>query len=202
MTIDGGYHCPLGCAVVHLYSSSVPSTPPQPPLDSDGLSRGTKNNVTRSPHGNFFSVSRTFINLLTCEGYEGYHRHYVREPSCTKKESSAHLWLPVAIMLDTCPTSHKLAEKEIEWQKTYILPKSRTSLSHISIHLKNVVEPPDPYSSTSMSRVKIEHINSTPRQSSITVLKQRSKIKEKKTSSFTRLIIQPQGAFKKWKDLV
>ena len=117
MTIDGGYHCPLDYAVVHLYSSSLPSTPPQPPLDSDGLSRGTKNNVTRSPHGNFFSVSRTFINLVTCEGYEGYHRHYVREPSCTKKESSAHLWLPVAIMLDACPTSHKLAEKEVEWQK-------------------------------------------------------------------------------------
>ena len=70
MTIDGGYHCPLDYAVVHLYSSSVPSTPPQPPLDSDGLSRGTKNNVTRSPHGNFFSESRTFINLVTCEGYE------------------------------------------------------------------------------------------------------------------------------------
>ena len=85
MTIDGGYHCPLGCAVVHLYSSSLPSTPPQPPLDSDGLSRGTKNNVTWSPHGNFFSVSRTFINLVTCEGYKGYNRHYVREPSCTKK---------------------------------------------------------------------------------------------------------------------
>ena len=101
-------------ALVHLYSSSLPSTPPQPPLDSDGLSRGTKNNVTRSPHGNFFSVSRTFINLVTCEGYEGYHRHYVREPSCTKKESSAHLWLPVAIMLDACPTSHKLAEQEVK----------------------------------------------------------------------------------------
>ena len=41
---------------------------------------------------------------------------------------------------------------------------------YIIIHLKNVVEPPDPYSSTSMSGLKAEHINSTPHRSNITVL--------------------------------
>ena len=39
---------------VHLYSSSLPSN------DLEGMSRGTMYNVTRSPHGNFFSVLRTF----------------------------------------------------------------------------------------------------------------------------------------------
>ena len=40
-----------------------------------------------------------------------------------------------------------------------------------SNHLKKVVEPPEPYSRTSMSGFRIEHINSTPPLSNITVLK-------------------------------
>ena len=38
------------------------------------------------------------------------------------------------------------------------------------VHLKNVVDPPEPYSSTSISGLNIEHINSTPHLSNITVL--------------------------------
>ena len=40
-----------------------------------------------------------------------------------------------------------------------------------SNHLKKVVEPPEPYSRTSISGFRIEHINSTPPLSNITVLK-------------------------------
>ena len=81
-------------------------------------------------------------------------------------------------MLHASPTSHKLAEidqlsaqKEVKWQKEhnhYFIHKIQER--YIIIHLKNVVEPPDPYSSTSMSGLKAEHINSTPHRSNITVL--------------------------------
>ena len=92
--------------------------------------------------------------------------------------TSAYLGLPVAIMLHTRPTSHKLAgidqlsaQKEEKWQKEnnhYFIQNIQER--QIFVHLKNVVEPPDPYSSTSMSGLKAEHINSTPHRSNITVL--------------------------------
>ena len=55
-------------------------------------------------------------------------------------------------------------------KNTITILSTRSKKRYIIIHLKNVVEPPDPYSSTSMSGLKAEHINSTPHRSNITVL--------------------------------
>ena len=69
-----------------------------------------------------------------------------------------HLWHPIAVMLHARPAFHKLTERKFQ-------------MGIGRDHLKKVVEPPEPYSSTSMSGLKVEHISSTPHLSSITVLR-------------------------------
>ena len=72
-------------------------------------------------------------------------------------------------MLHACPALDKLAEKRM---RPPLAPATKEILSSLaSSHLKKVVEPPEPYSRTSMSGFRIEHINSTPPLSNITVLR-------------------------------
>ena len=68
-----------------------------------------------------------------------------------------HLWHPIAVMLHARPAFHKLTERKFQ-------------MGIGRDHLKKVVEPPEPYSSTSMSGLNTEQISSTPHQSNITVL--------------------------------
>ena len=74
-------------------------------------------------------------------------------------------------MLHACPAFDKLTERE----NVAINCFSKIRIGNLSTlaatHLKKVVEPPEPYSRTSMSGFSIEHINSTPPLSNITVLK-------------------------------
>ena len=84
-----------------------------------------------------------------------------------------YLWFPVAVMLHACPAFDKLTERE----NVAINCFSKIRIGNLSTlaasHRKKVVEPPEPYSRTFMSGFRIEHINSTPPPSNITVLKAR-----------------------------
>ena len=89
-------------------------------------------------------------------------------------------------MLHARPTSHKLTVKS--------LVKMRKDA--FDNHLKKVVEPPEPYSSTSMSGFKTEQINSTPHLSNITVLRQRIGNEIHKTNTGGEILSPSHGWFK------
>ena len=104
------------------------------------------------------------------------------------KYFALHLWFPAAVMLHARPTSHKLTGKRFGQKE-----KTKTCFWN---YLKKVVDPPEPYSSTSMSGFRTEHINSTPHLSSITVLPQRIGNEIHKSNTEEEILSPSHGWFK------
>ena len=113
-----------------------------PSNDFVGKSLATWWRVTLLAQGNIFNVFFTSIK---------------KTMSLIFEIKNIHLWHPIAVMLHARPAFHKLTERKFQ-------------MGIGRDHLKKVVEPPEPYSSTSMSGLNTEQISSTPHQSNITVL--------------------------------